>query len=128
MTPARAAEWQAAAEALQRDGYTASVVARKLIEVHGAPRADAEAIAARLFGKSVDAYAGERFAALVPWLATTGAALAGAAAFFVAIGPRFTPRIGFVYGALGVVALIGAGRVAAVARRPAMPGAAARER
>lgn len=128
MTTARAVEWQAAAEALRRDGYTASVVARKLIEVHGAPRAEAEAIASRLFGKSADAYAGERLAELVPWLAVFGAAVAGALAFFVTIGPRFSPRIGVVYGALGLVALIGARRAAAVARRRATPDPFARSR
>lgn len=128
VTTERAVEWEAAAEALRRDGYTASVVARKLIEQHGAPRADAEAIASRLFGRPVDAYAGERLAAVAPWLATAGVAVAGAAVFFVAIGPRFSPRVGLVYGALGLVAIIGVSRAAVAARRPAAPGPEARGR
>lgn len=128
MTTERAAEWQAAAEALQRDGYTASVVARKLIEVHGAPRVDAEAIASRLYGQPVNAYAGERLAALAPWLVTAATGVAGALAFFVTVGPRFSLRIGMVYAALGLVALIGAVRAAVEARRRATPDTGARDR
>lgn len=124
MTEPRAAEWLAEAEALQRDGYTAAVVARKLIEVHGAPRAEAEAIASSLYGRPVDAYAGERFAAVVPWVGLALLAATGALAFRVTIGPRFSPRIGFVYAALGLVTLIGAVRAAVASRRRTPPASA----
>lgn len=116
MTEARAAEWQAEAEALQRDGYTAAVVARKLIELHGAPRAEAEALASRLYGRPVNAYAGERLAAAGPWLLSVALAIAGAIAFRAAIGPRLSTRIGVVHAALAVVGLIGAVRAALAMR------------
>jgi hypothetical protein len=116
-TTDRAAEWEAAAEALRRDGYTAPVIARKLIELHGAPRAEAEAITSRLHGRPVDAYAGERLAAVAPWLLVILLALAAGLAFLVQLGPRFSARIGVVYGALGAVVLIGVLRAVAASRR-----------
>ncbi|MEW6431935.1 MAG: hypothetical protein AB1730_10550 [Myxococcota bacterium] len=124
MTGSRAARWLAEAEALKRDGYTAAVVARKLIEVHGAPRAEAEAIASRLYGRTVNAYAGERFAAMAPWVASALLAATGALAFRVTVGPRFSPRVGFVYAALGLVTLIGAVRAAVASRRRTPPPSA----
>jgi hypothetical protein len=99
--------WAPEAEALKRDGYTAAVVARKLIELHGVPRAEAEAWVGQLFGKQVNAFAGERAQDQVMGGLLLAAGIGGAVVFFLAIGARVSARIGFVYLALALTACKG---------------------
>ncbi|GMU61802.1 MAG: hypothetical protein AMXMBFR34_35650 [Myxococcaceae bacterium] len=107
--------WAHEAEALKRDGYTAAVVARKLIELHGVPREQAEALVGKLYGKRVDAYAGERAGPRALGVALVLIGLAGAAYFFHEVGARVSGRILFVYFALAAsvaqgVRLLGSSR------------------
>jgi amino acid transporter len=104
------------ARELQREGYNASVIARKLIELHGAPRAEAEALIGQLFGRPVNAFAGARFQALAPGLFLCALALSFALFFVSRLGARLTPRLGMVYGALGLVAVYGLAQAIAAAR------------
>ncbi|MCC6334176.1 MAG: hypothetical protein IT380_09340 [Myxococcales bacterium] len=109
-------DWAREAQALQRDGYTAAVVARKLIELHGVPREQAEAVVGRLYGTRVDAYAGEQAGPKILGIALVLIGLAGAAYFFREVGARTSGRILFVYFALA--ASVAQGIRLVVSRRP----------
>ncbi|MDX2011752.1 MAG: hypothetical protein SFW67_16285, partial [Myxococcaceae bacterium] len=70
-------EWEARALELKGEGYTAAVVARKLIEQHGAPVEEAQALVGRLFGRPVDAFAGETTTRIVTGLGLAALGLVG---------------------------------------------------
>lgn len=76
------------AQRLQRMGYRAGVVARKLIDQHGAPADQAEAIASAVFGRPADARAGEHVGALLSGVAMIVGGLVVAGVLFSLLGVR----------------------------------------
>lgn len=98
--------WEATALELKVAGYNASVVARKLIDLHGAPPATAQAIAGRLFGKPVNAFAGDTTSAVVSGIGYCVVGVVGAALLFAALDDDYArPRgmlLVFPLTALGV--------------------------
>jgi hypothetical protein len=81
--------WEATALELKSAGYNASVVARKLIDQHGAPPATAQAIAARLFGKPVNAFAGDTTSAVVSGIGFSVVGVVGVVLLFALLDDRF---------------------------------------
>ena len=59
------AQWQSQAEALKKDGYNGSVVARKMIEEHGMPEGAALALVGGLYGKAVNPRGGDTVSAVM---------------------------------------------------------------
>jgi len=99
-------EWETLAVQLRADGYSSSVVARKLIQIHQMPDDAAEELVGRAFGKTVDARGG----------ATTHAIAVGAAMAFAGIAGVVFVITFFGYGDklttvlyLGLLALAGKG-------------------
>jgi hypothetical protein len=66
------AQWQAQAEALKRDGYNGSVVARKMIEQHGTPEGAALALVGTLYGKTVNPRGGDTMTEVMGGLGLVG--------------------------------------------------------
>jgi hypothetical protein len=106
---ADARAWEAAAIELQRDGYTAAVVARKLIEHHGAPVADAEQLVGRLFGRPVDAFAGETTSAIVSGLGLAALGIVGMVVVLSLFGGVYGAGVP-VLGLPGGLVVLGVGR------------------
>ena len=93
-------QWAQQAAQLKADGYNSAVVARKMIQVHGMSEAGAEALVGSLFGKKVNARAGDTTSAVVTGLVMTGAGLGGALLFFAIVGFAFIKVTFLVYAAL----------------------------
>jgi hypothetical protein len=93
-------QWGQQAAQLKADGYNSAVVARKMIQVHGMSEAGAEALVGSLFGKKVNARAGDTTSAVVSGLVMTGVALGGAILFFAILGFAFIKLTFLVYAAL----------------------------
>jgi hypothetical protein len=98
--------WEAKALELKVAGYKAGVVARKLIDQHGAPPGVAEALTGRLFGKSVSAFAGDTTSAVVSGVVFCVIGIVGAALLFPALDVHAArPRgllLAFPLAALGI--------------------------
>jgi hypothetical protein len=101
-------EWEAQAAAYKADGYNSAVVARKMIQMHAMPEPEAERLVGELFGKKVNARAGDTTGAVVVGLAMLAAGLAGAAIFYAIVGLAFLKFTFVVYLALLGVAGKGA--------------------
>ncbi len=100
--------WEAQAAQYKADGYNASVVARKMIDDHGMPDAEAEQLVGELFGKKVNARGGETSGAIATGLMLLAAGLIGCVVLYLAIGFMFIKFTGLVYLALLGVAGKGA--------------------
>src|SRR5512140_547583 len=74
--------WEAQAAQLKADGYNASVVARKMIDDHGMPDEEAEQTVGELFGKKVNAQAGDTTSAIATGLFLLAAGLIGCAVLY----------------------------------------------
>ncbi len=122
LTP-EARAWEATAVELKAAGYNAGVVARKLIEQHGAPPADAEALVGRLFGKPVSAFAGDTTSTVVSGLVLCVVGVLGAGLLFAALDDDYArPRKLLLMFPLGALA-IGAKRIFfALVNRNVPPG------
>lgn len=98
--------WEAKALELKVAGYKAGVVARKLIDQHGAPPGVAEALTGRLFGKSVSAFAGDTTSAVVSGVVFCVIGIVGAALLFPGLDDHAArPRglfLAFPLAALGI--------------------------
>jgi hypothetical protein len=98
--------WEAKALALKAAGYNAGVVARKLIDQHGAPPGIAEALTGRLYGKTVSAFAGDTTWAVVSGVVFCVIGIVGAALLFPALDVHAArPRgllLAFPLAALGI--------------------------
>ena|SRR5579871_200425 len=70
------------ARELQRMGYTGSVVARKLIDEHEMPEAEATALVSRLYRQKVDPHQGDTATGVTLGLAISLAGAAGLAALW----------------------------------------------
>ena len=105
-------EWESQAKQLKADGYNSAVVARKMIEVHGMPEAAAEALVGGLFGKKVNARAGDTTTEVVSGLVKVGAGLGGGLLLFMIVGLAFLKFTIVVY--LGLLALAGKGASQAI--------------
>lgn len=105
-------EWEAQANALKADGYNAAVVARKMIEVHGMSDAAAEALVGALYGKKVNARAGDTTGNVISGLAMVAAGLGGAGVFFMIVGLAFRSSTFLVY--LALLGLAGKGATQAI--------------
>lgn len=101
--------WEAQAVELKRSGYNAAVVARKLIDQHGAPVGDAERIVGQVFGKRVDAFAGETASAIVGGLILAAVGVVGVAVLLTVFGGVHRVRIPVLGVPMGLV-LVGLGR------------------
>lgn len=103
---AEARAWEAVAIELKAAGYNAGVVARKIIDQHGAPPADAEALVGRLFGKTVSAFAGDTTSAIVSGVVFCVIGIVGAGLLFAALDDHYARPRGmlllFPLGALGL--------------------------
>jgi hypothetical protein len=99
--------WAAQAAQLKADGYNAAVVARKMIQVHGMPEAEAEVLVSTVFGKKVNARAGDTTGEVVQGLAMAAAGLGGAAVLFMVMGLAFLKFTFFAY--LALLGLAGKG-------------------
>ena len=96
---------EAQASELKRAGYNAAVVARKLIDQHGAPVAEAERIVGQLFGKKVDAFAGDTTSAVISGLVIAAIGLVGLVvvlSLFGGVHRARVPMIGLPVGLIGV--------------------------
>ncbi len=105
--PKQELEWEEQAAALKADGYNAAVVARKMIEVHGMPEVAAESLVSQLFGRNVNARAGDTASAVVSGLLLAGVGLGGALVFFLIVGTAFLKLTFVVY--LALLGLAGKG-------------------
>jgi hypothetical protein len=114
------------AAGLKAAGYNAAVVARKLIEHHGATASDAEALTGRLFGKPVSAFAGDTTAAVVVGLACCALGFIGMGLLFGTFDRRFpSPRRLLLFVPLATIVAIGAKRIVfALVNRNVPPGEA----
>ena len=102
----QARAWETTALELKAAGYRAGVVARKIIDLHGAPAADAEALVGRLFGKTVSAFAGDTTSAVVSGVVLCVIGVVGVGLLFAALDDRYDrPRhllMVFPLAALGI--------------------------
>lgn len=91
---------------LKADGYNSAVVTRKMIQIHGMAEADAEALVGRIYGKKVNARAGDTTVAVISGIAMAVASLAGILflLYFVGFFPWF---VIFIY--LGLLGVMGKG-------------------
>lgn len=101
-------EWLQQAAQYKADGYNAGVVARKMITVHGMPEAQASAVVSGLFGKKVNARAGDTTTAVITGVALIVAGLGGAGLLFAIVGLKMLKLMVLVYAALLGVAGKGA--------------------
>lgn len=101
--------WEARAVELKRAGYNAAVVARKLIDQHAAPVAEAERIVGQLFGKRVDAFAGETTSAIVGGLVIAAAGVVGVGVLLAVFGGVHRVRIPLLGVPMGLI-FVGLGR------------------
>ena len=96
-------EWEAIAQGLKDDGYNASVVTRKMIQIHGMKEADAETLVGGLYGKRVSARTGDTTAAILGGLGLAAAASLAIVVLWLIVG-IFPVFMLLVYAALlGVV-------------------------
>lgn len=107
--PAVSNPLQAQAIELKRAGYNAAVVARKLIDQHGASVAEAEQLVGQLFGKRVDAFAGDTASAIVSGLVIAAIGLVGVAVLLSVFGGVHRARVPLLGLATGLV-FVGVGR------------------
>lgn len=107
--PAVANALEVQAVELKRAGYNAAVVARKLIDQHGAPVAEAERIVGQLFGKRVDAFAGETTSAIVSGLIIAAVGVVGVAVLLAVFGGVHRARIPLLGVPIALI-FVGAGR------------------
>ena len=82
--PHQTEAWARTALQLKKDGYNASVVARKMITEHGMPEPAAEALVSDLFGKPVSARAGDTMVPIVVGLLMIAGGGLGLALFWFA--------------------------------------------
>ncbi len=101
--------WEAQAVELKRAGYNAAVVARKLVDQHAAPVAEAERIVGQLFGKRVDAFAGETTSAIVSGLIIAAVGVVGLAVLLSVFGGLHRARVPVLGVPVGLI-VVGAGR------------------
>lgn len=80
--PTQLEQWETLAANLQADGYSGSVVTRKMIEEHGMPEPEAVALVGRLYGKKVNPRGGDTASAIAMGIVMIILGLSGAAASF----------------------------------------------
>lgn len=74
VTPIEAEEREAAAGGYKNDGYSSSVVTRKMISVHGMSENEAEELVGRIFQKKVSARTGDTTVDIAAGIGTAVAA------------------------------------------------------
>lgn len=112
---------EAQAIELKRAGYNAAVVARKLIDQHGASVAEAEQLVGRLFGKRVDAFAGDTTSAIISGLVIAAVGLVGVAVVLSLFGGVHRVRIPILGLPVGLVFVGGRRAFIAFVNRNAPP-------